>query len=321
VRSSIPTATLLCAFLFSFGAQASPLASVGAKTFISKNGKLWTEPNRFGEAVAELKEGLPVEVLDYDASRSWVLVKTPSGREGWVPLRFTSQDSRRTQPMISHKSTDASRSPAGFEETVAADEAEKVGVVNAGPAGGWPMDFVLGYSNQLNHENANGFSLGASLNFEIDSNIFWGVGLNWKTHFKSSEGVCFTTDQCRISRTSHRIYPHGLVEYRKDGVIFAVSLGLVIDHTGITTKNLTSGQIETTDGSGHQLTGSGNEVRLGFGVRGGYSFSLSPTMAIGPYVDYDLDLAFSDGTGEFAGNPAGKVFHLLGGGVIFQKAF
>ncbi len=298
------------------------MASVGAKTYVAKNSKIWTEPNRFGEAIAELKAGLPVEVLDYDASRIWVLVRTPSGREGWMPLRFTSQDSRRTQPMISHKVEKSDRAPASsFEETVEAEEkAEKVGessTASRGPA----MDFSLGYSNQLSVENAHGLGLGVSISFEIDSDFYWGAGLNWKLHSKSVTGTCFTDNECQVSRQSQRIYPSVHVQMRKSAFALSANLGLAWDHTGITTKNLTTGVIEQTDDSGNKLTGSGNEFRLGFGVRAAYTFRVGASMALGPYVDYDLDLALSDGSGEFAGTASGKVFHYFGGGVLLQTVF
>jgi uncharacterized protein YgiM (DUF1202 family) len=316
--------SVICALIFcSVMAHAAPLVSIGQKTYISKNAKLWTEPNRFGEATAQLKAGLPVDVLDYDASRSWVLVRTPSGREGWVPLRFTSQDTRRTQPMISHKAEiDSGRSPAGtFEEAVVADAAgEKVETVEE-PKSGKPFDFSLGYSNQLSVEKAHGFALGVAFNFEVDADFFWGVGVGYKRHAKSSTGVCFTTDQCKVSRASQRFYPHVQAQFRKEKFVVGVNVGLAMDHTSLKTLNLTSGQVEQTDGSGNRITGSGNEFRLGLGLRVGYSFPVVPGMAIGPYFDYDLDVAFSDGSGDFAGVPSGKVFSTIGGGVLFQKVF
>jgi hypothetical protein len=34
-----------------------------------------------------------------------------------------------------------------------------------------------------------------------------------------------------------------------------------------------------------------------------------------------LDWALSNGAGEFAAAPVGRVFHILGGGVFLRKAF
>jgi hypothetical protein len=299
-------------------AAAAPLVSVGGQTFVSKTTRLWTEPNRFGEATAELKVGLPLEVLDYDASRSWVLIRTPSGREGWLPLRFTSQDSRRTQPMISHAPSDSDRKPAAaFEEAVAKDET----AASPAPAGR-PWEFALGYSNQVNHESAHGLSLDAGLLFSKESTTGFGAALGWKFHGKTTRGTCFTTDQCSVSRHSQRFYPHAYYRHSTGAFSMSAGLGLAIDRTSLTTKSLTTGQTYQVDDDGFRLTGSGTEFRLGFRV--GARFNVlgdSPDMALGPYMDYDLDWALSNGAGEFAAAPVGRVFHILGGGVFLRKAF
>ncbi len=313
VLFSAPFAWSICAF-------SAPPVSVGERTFIAKATKLWTEPNRFGEPTAQLKTGLPVEVLDYDASRSWIMVRTPSGREGWLPLRFTSQDSRRTQPVISHKAPaeDASRSPAGFEETLAKESAAPV---DAAASSGRAFEGSLGYGNQLNHESAHGFGMGVAVTFPLAKSFLWGAGIDWRMHFKSSTADdCFSNETCTVSRRSHRIFPHAFVRLQKDAFGFGVGLGFAIDRSSITTKDANGNTIEESD-NGSPLSGSSTEFRMGIRLGARYDFDLSPGLVLGPYLDYDLDIALSNGEGELIGEPVGRVFHSLGGGVFIRKTF
>lgn len=83
-----------------FAARAAPKVEYAESSYVTGRTRLWNEPNRFGEAIAILEPGLRVEVLTYTSAADWVEIRTPSGREGWVLLRFTALANRRNKDIL-----------------------------------------------------------------------------------------------------------------------------------------------------------------------------------------------------------------------------
>ena len=111
------SATLLVS-LSSRVSRAAPIEDVGEATEVVKATRLWTEPTRFGEAIAVLDPGLKVRVLSYVMTRGWIKVETPSGREGWIPMRNTALAGRRSTSLIPSQIAQAEvgrRRPASTE--------------------------------------------------------------------------------------------------------------------------------------------------------------------------------------------------------------
>src|SRR5574341_989582 len=69
-------------------AAASPTSvAPSLRAVIQEDSTLRAEPDRLSAAAGEVKAGEQVEIIGRDASSEWILVRAPSGQEGWILAR------------------------------------------------------------------------------------------------------------------------------------------------------------------------------------------------------------------------------------------
>ena len=89
-----------CALLSTAASFSAAREDIAENSKITRPTRLWTEPNKYGEAIAALDPGVKIEILDYSTEHDWVQVRTPAGREGWVMVRTIALGGRRTPDIL-----------------------------------------------------------------------------------------------------------------------------------------------------------------------------------------------------------------------------
>jgi len=131
-------------------AHAAPREKLAAKTQARIDGRIYSEPNRYGKPVSIVGRGLELKVLRYTSSRSWALVETPSLRRGWIPVQATTLGLRYSADALARR---GGSSEQGSESTSGR-------VAGAGSRGGSraPASDVdlenLGYSGEEYEDDA-----------------------------------------------------------------------------------------------------------------------------------------------------------------------
>jgi hypothetical protein len=304
-------------------ALAAPRAPEASRTYVATTTKLWTEPTKFGEGIALLQPGVELEVLRYSSSEAWMKVRTPSGREGWVPARFTSQSSRRTKPVVAgdqalpDEGEGAPRGPAS-EEAAAEAATETASVPDAADFTEEPTEFHVGleYLNELSRENAHGFGLQVGGAYRTGNNWAFGAGLDWDTFGASSQDSEF-----KVTRRTNRYFPHALARLRYASLRLDLGLGISLDHTSFKATDRASGDTIEETADGDKVTGSQLDTFLGVKISPKFYFPISEGLRLGIYASYEMDIGLTSGDGEFATteeDKVGRVQHLVGGGVAFS---
>jgi hypothetical protein len=290
---------LLCVGVLVFAATIPQVDAArprpeAASAFVATDTRLWTEPTRFGEAMALLKTGVELDVIEYNSNRDWMRVKTPSGRTGWILVRFTTQAGRRTFPINAalpeasqQEESEGGRGPASVELSATGNGRDSSGT--------WEGLLGLQYMNQITRESTSGFGFDLSALHRLTNNWSVGGAFTWDRFSKSASAGDFTT-----SRSSHRYFPHVLFRFRWADFRSDFGLGYALDRSSITTRD-SSGQVITTAPDGGLVTGSGSESSLGLRITPRYILPLSRLVKVGFYMSYLVDIPLSSAEGRFAG--------------------
>ncbi|NCN40891.1 hypothetical protein GW916_06530 [bacterium] len=290
----------------SFAARPVPVSS---KIFVSKDTKLWSEPNKFGVATALLKTGLPLKVVEYSSENSWVRVETPSGRTGWMPVTFTTQSSRRSLPANTKwADEEAGRNPASEGEPVGNSLTADQGQGDSSKT--WELSLSPEYMNQITRENANGFGFHLLALQRLTSNGGIGPAISWHRFAKGA-----TASGNSTNRTSHRLSIEALYRYRFSDFRMDLGIGYALDRSSVRTVD-SSGAL-VPDSGGFTFNGSGSESSLSIRMTPRYIFPVSRGLKIGIHASYILDWGLGSGEGNFAGQDSAvsPPYHFLGGGM------
>jgi hypothetical protein len=141
-------------FFVAQGTEAAPREKIGAKTEARIDGRLYSQPNRYGKPVSIVGRGLELKVLKYSSSRAWALVETPSKRRGWIPVRSTTLGIRY--------------SPSSLVKRGAAQKAAPA--ASRGPASDDINLYDLGYDGDEYVDDAEGLAENALQEAEIQAN-------------------------------------------------------------------------------------------------------------------------------------------------------
>lgn len=310
---------LVASFAVASTLHAARPAPEASYAFVASDTKLWTEPGRFGEPKAMLKTGVELNVLEYSSNRDWVRVQTASGRDGWIPTRFTTQDGRRTFPINAKLGSDgqvSSRAPASAR----APASVELSAPNADADSSKSWEGLLGfeYMNQITREKTSGFGLDASALHRLTNSWSLGPALEWNRFSKTASEGGYTT-----SRKSHRIFPHLLFRYRWADFRADLGLGCAMDRTTLRTEDATHNVITTTP-DGLLATGSdGTDYSVGFRITPRYILPVSRLVKVGFYLSYMLDVSVSKAEGDFAGaeEAIDSPYSYLGGGMSASLDF
>ncbi|MEO6460304.1 MAG: SH3 domain-containing protein [Bdellovibrionota bacterium] len=285
-------ATLACVTSQAFASRPAPEASFA---FVATDTKLWSEAGRFGEAIALLKTGVELKIIEYSSSQDWMRVQTASGRSGWIPVRFTTQGGRRTFPLNSQIAREGEGEEGGGGSRNPASVDLKAAGADVDPTKSWEGLLGLEYMNQATREKTSGFGFDLSALHRLTNNWSAGGALEWDRFSKSASAGNYKT-----SRSSSRYFPHLLFRYRWADFRADIGMGYALDHSSITTRDL-SGNLVSYASDGTRVSGSGHESSLGFRITPRYILPLSRLLKIGFYVSYLMDVALQNGEGDFAG--------------------
>lgn len=322
-------------FLISFQLMSAPPVKEAESTFVSKDSKLWTEPTRFGEPIAILKTGVELTIKEYSSNQSWVKVATPAGREGWVPLRFTTQSGRRSFPLNAElgkssletaaNSTSDNRAPASVSEEKIPEAADLDKAVPEGTAdlkisksenSSWEGVLGLEYMNQLSREKTSGFGTDISMLYRIHNSWSIGGAISWDMFTKS------LTDESNgnsTSRSSHRISPQVLARFRYSSFRLDMGLGYAIDKSKVETR-LDDGTLAPAE-----FNGSSTESSLAIKITPRIILPMSRGLKVGFYLSYILDIALGSGDGDLTVEGEDAVvsppYHYMGAGISLGVDF
>lgn len=319
--------TIVVAFsALSFSAVAAPHADFTDNAKITKPTQIWTEPTQFGTPIARLDPGLSFEVLTYSTTKSWVKIKTPEGREGWVPVRFTSYVTGDTTEEVAEAPAPVDASVAqnlpveaeggsrGLASVEEADRSPASKPAKRTPsAAGGRGNFLLGvhteYVNQLSRAKASGFGIGVSGMAHVSERWAFGGGVDYQVFFESATALApyyYTVD-----RVSHSIFPHLSAAFLYRGFSLEAGLGVDFDITQITSKN-TSVYPNVIDPAN---TGRDTSWLVGLTLMPAYRFQLSGSASLGVHLLYQLLINMSTGVGPFPSvQAASKTQSVFGAG-------
>lgn len=290
-------------------ANSARPVSVASSVYVAKDTKLWSEPNRFGIPTALLKTGLPLKVVEFSSGEDWIRVKTPSGRKGWLPVKYTTQSNRRTLPSNTQWAEETSdRNPASTEEPVS-------NTLTADPGAGdssktWELSMAPEYINQITREKASGFGFQFFALKRLSANGGIGPSISWHRFFKGvSDGTNST------SRTSNRFSLEALYRYRLKSFRFDAGLGYALDRSSVRTVDGSGALVP--DSGGVTFNGSGSESSVSFRLTPRFIFPMSRGLKIGVHLSYLLDWGLGSGEGNFAGagDEVSPPYHYFGGGL------
>jgi hypothetical protein len=301
--------------------RAAPKSDFSEKAFVAvEKVMLLTEPTQFGESIAELKGGLELKVLQYNSTNTWVLVKTPSGREGWIRLRETSLGGRREKPLFSKKSS--SRNPASLGGVEVESGAEGGGAAFHGSEYLHLLKMQLAYQNQLSRSQSSG--IGFSLGYEVVLSTRFSLGPAFSFQYFGENAVSAATG-LDVNRKTYKMQPNLAFTLRPLGFespfVFASHLGLDIDRTTIKTRDLITRElIEEIDGLA--VSGSGTNFSLITTLAPGMSFKIESNIRFEVFLLYSLLVDFlSKEEQDFLDESQSRFSHTLGLGLSYVQLF
>jgi|GEM_PF-1199833 len=323
-RTSLSFITLFgLSTLVALPVVAAPRADLADSAWVTEPTQIWTEPGKFGTPIARLEPGLKLDVLTYSSSKSWVKLKTPEGREGWVPTRFTTfaEPIGNVAGAVEQASESVGEAGAATEGAEGQEgeggdrfpaSAGGVRRVRRHPAAGSKSGFLLGfrleYVNQLNRAKASGFGIGTTGMARIHENWAIGGGFDYKLFFESAT----STQSFSVDRITSSLFPHAAAAFLMGGFSMELGVGVEIDITKITTKN------NATFPPTVDYANSGTDTSLLLGVRltPGYRFALGGTASLGVHALYEMLFNLSRGYGKFPSvNPSKNFQNVIGGGL------
>ena len=299
---------------------SAPVREFADTTYVTKATRLWTEPTKYGEAIASLDPGLELSVVTYSTTNSWMRVITPGGREGWVPVRHTAMEGRRDKPLAKGQPGETSvvdengnmRNPASLPiESIATAASAELAKTP------WVADVGVGYVNQINRSQASGF--GANLEVLKNLSPTSSAGLAFDYNY-FSESAADLVANANTDRKTHRIVPGFAYQYHRGDLSLAFGVGVDIDHTSFDSRDLTTGEPIVGTALG-LATGSQTSYALALKINPRYRISLSASASFALEMIYDIDIDFSNGSGPFAGIPQSRATHILGAGLSFSQGF
>lgn len=260
------TLCVITGFVAGF-AQGAPLKDFSAETSVQSRTRLWTEPTRYGEAMAILEKGIELQVLSYSTSKSWVKVRTPGGRDGWVPVRYTALSSKKR--LLDSEEVagegDEEESPArGSRKLASAEESHpKLGLYGEGRGE---------YANQVSIGGAQGYGLGVALGYALTPN--WAVGLSagWNAFSDTALGLA-----AAYERKANHFLIGPLVRYQR--TVFSIDAVVGYDIMNTTLSII---------GGPNASVQSFSESAIGFSLRPAYRFPLGASTVMEAYVAYAI---------------------------------
>jgi len=330
--------TMLTVVISSNDATAAMPETFADSAYVTKVTRLWTEPTRYGEAIAVLKAGIKLDVTRYSTNGTWAKVVSPQGREGWIPVRFTSLSGRRDRPIIMGQPLDeiaaeqsdieeqndgdpaASRNPASLpvEAAQSSESTSEAPAINGVlKKGKYDIEAGLGYVNQLSRGAGNG----VHLQFKFFKNASAKMSIYGAFDYVyASESATNFASNTQTSRSSSEIIPSLGLRMTQGSASINLGIGFLRDITSYETRILGSGEV-ITDDSGFLLSGSESMNFLFFALEPTYTLGLNPRSALNIGMNYHMYLDFSDGSGAFAGSPSSKAQHNLGLKLSYLRTF
>lgn len=277
----LPTLLLLSGLVVGLRAGAAPLKDFSSETSTTWRTRLWTEPTRYGEPIAVLEKGVELDVLSYSSSRSWVKVRTPGGRDGWVPLRYTALSSKRR--LLSEES-EADDQDSGNDRKIASTEnANEPAADDRFNAAGIYAELRGEYANQVSPDSSHGYGAGATIGYGWNSKFSAGLAVSWNHFSKTVTGLSNVT-----TSNTNRIFvgPNFRYQHR----LFAVDATLGLDMNSSTITNV--GVANTRDAN--------SEKAIGFSLRPAYRLPVGIRTSLEIYVAYAI--AFHSGLDTVGGS-------------------
>jgi hypothetical protein len=322
-RWALLEASIACSLVSSPSIWASSRHEFSQSTYVVKPTRLWTEPSKFGEPIAALDPGLEVKILSFTTTDSWVLVRTPAGREGWVPVRFTALSGRRDKPVLSNgnnppgerdEASNARRGERSPASIAGAPSSQAVAGHGFGNSSDWIFSGELSYQNLLSRDQLSGLGLGAGVETRFGSHWDLGFALDFAFYAQNLSSV-----DGSVHTSVKRLFPYALAKYVRSSWELLVGVGADIDSTSFTTRDI-YGNVIYDSGVG-AVTGSETNFALGVKLRPTYKFPMGPDSALGLFLYYYASIDVSGGSGRFAGPSVGAVTHTLGAGLSYQLGF
>lgn len=293
-------------FLFLPAALKANANNFTGKVFVTQPTKLWTEPTKFGEPIAELELGLELNLVSYSTTGAWARAMTPSGREGWILIRHTSLSGIRSEPVGRRAVGSDSRLPAS-------EGAPQLLVTQRAP---WNFALDLGYANQVNRSAASGILTSIGIDYFMNPKWAWGFGFGYGFFGDSAEALDLNA---RTQRRTHRLLPHARARFQLHPEWeIAAGLGWDFDRTEFSTRDLTTGALIETNGAGQAVSGA--EWGQAFTLRLNPKFLLpmGPGAWVGFQLLSDFTFQFGSGEGNFGGEATNKFVSTLGFGFSFS---
>jgi hypothetical protein len=299
-------------------ARAAPRQEITDNAFVTQPTQIWTEPGQFGTPIAKLEPGLKFETLTYSTSESWVKIRTPGGREGWVPVRFTSFADRRAVPpmdgapqeqletaMSDAESNEEIEGQGGDRSPASTKRVKRMPSASKNKSDGFLLGLRLEYANQLSREKSSGAGIGVTGMARLSPHFALGGGLDYQIFFESAQSnLSFSVD-----RVSHSFFPHVALAFLHSGFMAELGIGVDVDTTKITTKNLATVP-PTVDPAN---SGTDSSALFAVALRPSYHFDLGGTADLGVHLLYKMLINMGSSYGPFASvNPASKVQHVIG---------
>lgn len=265
MRGIVLASTLLFA---SASAQAAPAKDFSAQAEVTQATKLWTEPTKFGEAMARLQPGLELKVLNYSTTGSWAKIRTPGGREGWVPVRHTSLSSNKDYIA---KFRRGERRPANT-------------VVNTNLNKTLFAAFYGQYSNQFSLGKAHGFGLGITGGYFLNDWFAAGLWLGMDRFTDTAKDSIY-----KVSRSAYRYFVGPAVQARWGHFAVDAALGLDMVKSNFTIKERYSGSTVR-----NRCAGGETNMTVGLNLRPSYLMPLGARTSLQIFTAYGVGFHSKD---------------------------
>lgn len=307
---------------------ASSPVTFADETYVTKTARIWTEPSKFGEAIALLTAGVHLKVSSYSTTGAWAKVITPAGREGWIPVRFTTLNGRREKPLIQGQPLESveadnlsggTRAPSSLPVEASSESA----VADAAPSDSAASAFEVGagYINQLSRGSGSGLLLDLRYYQKATPRLSYYFGLSY-VYAKESSSVTVATTTIQSSRSSSELLPSIGLRLTYEQFFIGFGLGLVHDSSSYETRDASTGEVIFTNPvTGLVATGSQSGNLLLVSLDPSYSIALSPGNALNVGLSYQMYLDLTDGTGVFDGQASSKAQHNLGLKLSYLSSF
>lgn len=289
---------------------AAPRVEFAENTQTIKPTKLWTEPTRYGEPIAELGRGIDLKVLSFNASKSWVRVRSPEGREGWLLLRHTSLSGRRDESLFAGRGgAGGPRDPASASGDQPAQETQVLSTTG--------VALGLGYLNQVNRGATSGLGFGAGFEWALRPGIALGLGAVGAFFSEVEVDQSVATE---VSRQSFKIGPAVSALFAFGDFYFSSLAGVEWDRTTVETVDTSTGQIIDVGTGGGRVSGTDTTMGLMLAFEPGFLLAFEDTantLRLGLKYQLSIDLSSQSASGFEVDESGSRVSHAVGLGLNF----